>query len=185
MHLRLCSDGFIKLYAKGDIILKKFTKLALTGALALGALAGIGSFDAKPAAAAEKSAPVQAAQNPYDSWGITNTSTVDYYLDAMPSNYKTFLKSSYQSGSWFTILLPWDASHYNGVDQVKIFRVADDGSGDLSRIKTIDPQEVYDGDGWKTVFQTQFNENYPAGKYVAVSYIGGKHLKSDYFTVNK
>lgn len=164
--------------------MKKLSKVVLVGALALGGFAGLGAFNANPAAAAEKSAPVQYA-NPEDSWGIDNTGIVDYYLDPMPESYKSFLQPSYQSGSWFTILLPYDASHYNGVDQVKIFRVSDDGSGELSRIKTINPQEIYDGDGWKTVFQTQFNENYPAGKYVAVSYIGGKHLKSDYFTVNK
>lgn len=162
--------------------MKKLTKVLMVGALALTGFAGVGAFNASPAAAAEK--PAQLASNPYDPWGIDNTWILDTQIPMMPTEYRTYLDYGYKSGRWFTILLPYKESHFTNQDQVKIFRVSDDGSGELSRIKTIFPTEVYD-DGWKTVWQTQFNDNYPAGKYVAVSYIDGKHLKSNYFTVNK
>lgn len=159
--------------------MKKLTKVLMVGALALTGFAGIGAFEAKPAAAAEK--PVQYANSQNDPWGIHDTNILSF-VDDMTAEQKAFLKPSYQSGSWFTILLPWDAAHYNGTSEVKIFHIQD--NGELLRIKTFGPQEVYD-DAWKTVFQTQFNSNYPPGKYVAVIKIGDKYKKSDWFTVNK
>lgn len=182
-QLRFDSDGFIKLYAKGDIILKKLTTVALTGALALGALAGLGSFDAKPAAAAEKSAAVQAAA-PYDSWGITDTSILYQFIDPMPAEYKEHLLPAYKTLNWFTVVTDWSAN-LTANDQVKIFRVEDDGT--LSRYKTINWIEQYDYQKQKhiAVWQEQITDNYHPGNYVAVSYIGGKHLKSDFFTINK
>jgi len=182
VHLRFCSDGFIKLYAKGEIHLKKFTKLALTGALALGALAGVGSFDAKPAAAAEKT--VQYASNPADSWGITNTAILYEHIKPMPAEYKTHLMSAYKTSNYFTILVDNPQNLVAGKDQVKIFRVSDDGKGELSRYKTIDfhTESALPG---KAIFDTQITDNYLPGTYVAVSYINGVHLKSDFFTINK
>jgi len=62
--------------------------------------------------------------------------------------------------------------------------VADDGSGDLSRYKTIDFHTEFELPG-KAIFDTQITDNYLPGTYVAVSYINGVHLKSDFFTINK
>lgn len=158
----------------------KLGKLALIGTLALGGLTAVGTLNT-PSASADV---VQKAVEPADSWGIDNTGTLDYYIDPMPAQYKEKLSSSYKSQNWFTIVTDWSSS-LTANDQVKIFRVLD--NGDLSRIKTMNWTKEYDYSKGKqiAIWQTQFNDNYPPGKYVAVSYIGGKHLKSNYFTVNK
>lgn len=161
--------------------MKKLSKVVLVGALALGGFAGVGAFNAKPAAAAEN---VQKA-GVYDSWGITNTAILYEHIDPMPAEYKSHLMSSYKTSNYFTVVTDWSSSLVEGKDQVKIFRVED--NGDLSRYKTIDYVNVYDYQEGKqkAVWQTQITDNYHAGTYVAVSYIGGKHLKSDFFTINK
>lgn len=159
----------------------KLGKLALVGALALGGFTGLASLDAKPAAAAEKA--VQYA-NPYDSWGINDTWTLQY-IDPMPAEYKEYLMSSYKTQNWFTVVLPYPSSFTLGTDQVKIFRVMD--NGELSRYRTINFVERYDYQLDKpiAVWQEQITDNYHPGNYIAISYINGKHLKSDIFTINK
>ena len=163
--------------------MKKLSKVVLVGALALGGFAGLGAFNANPAAAAEKSAPVQAA-GVYDSWGITNTSILYEFIDPMPDKYKEKLLPAYKTGDYFTVMADWNKDLVPGKDQVKIFRVADDGSGDLSRYKTIDYHVVAIG-VTQAIWDTQITDAYQPGTYVAVSYINGKHLKSDFFTINK
>ncbi|MFD5264447.1 MULTISPECIES: DUF5065 family protein [Bacillus] len=159
----------------------KLGKLALAGALALGGFTGLAALDAKPASAAEKT--VQYA-NPYDPWGIDDTWTLQY-IDPMPAEYKEHLIPSYQTLNWITVVRPWSSSLKLGTDQVKIFRI--DEKGDLSRYKTIDFVERYDYQLGKpiAVWQTQITDNYHPGNYIAISYINGKHLKSDIFTINK
>lgn len=159
----------------------KLGKLALAGALALGGFTGLAALDAEPASAAEKT--VQYA-NPYDPWGIDDTWTLQY-IDPMPAEYKEYLIPSYQTLNWITVVRPWSSSLKLGTDQVKIFRI--DEKGDLSRYKTIDFVERYDYQLGKpiAVWQTQITDNYHPGNYIAISYINGKHLKSDIFTINK
>ncbi|MGX5475905.1 DUF5065 family protein [Bacillus toyonensis] len=158
----------------------KLGKLALVGSLALGGFTGLAALDAKPAAASEKA--VQYA-NPYDPWGIDNTWILQY-IDPMPDSYKQKLMSSYKTGYNFTLMADWNSSLALGKDQVKIFRVADDGSGELSRYKTIDYHVVAIG-VTQAIWDTTITDNYLPGTYIAVSYINGKHLKSDFFTINK
>ncbi|HDR7851177.1 TPA: DUF5065 family protein [Bacillus toyonensis] len=159
----------------------KLGKLALVGALALGGFTSLAALDAKPAAASEKA--VQYA-NPYDPWEIDNTWILQY-IDPMPAEYKEHLIPSYQTLNWITVVRPWSSSLKLGTDQVKIFRI--DEKGDLSRYKTIDFVERYDYQLGKpiAVWQTQITDNYHPGNYIAISYINGKHLKSDIFTINK
>jgi len=101
--------------------MKKLSKVVLVGALALGGFAGLGAFNANPAAAAEKSAPVQYASNPADSWGITNTAILYEFINPMPESYKEMLRPSYKTQNWFTILVDNPDSLVKGEDQVKIF----------------------------------------------------------------
>lgn len=99
----------------------------------------------------------------------------------MPAEYKEHLMSAYETQNWFTVITD-EAGLVAGKDQVKIFRVLD--NGDLSRYKTIDFHKEWVLPG-KAVFDTQITDAYGPGTYVAVSYIHGKHLKSDFFTINK
>jgi len=157
--------------------MKKLSKVLMVGALALTGFAGVGAFEAKPASAAEK---VQYA-GVYDDWGIYNTRILADWIKPMPDSYKSNLLSSYKTGNYFTITVP-DNGLVAGQDQVKIFRVED--NGDLSRYKTIDFRHEWVLPG-EAIFDTQITDNYHAGTYVAVSYINGVHLKSDFFTINK
>lgn len=159
--------------------MKKLTTVALAGALALGGLAGVAAFDAKPAAAAEKAVQYT---NPSDSWGIDNTSILNQFIPDLPAEYKENLMYSYKTGNYFTIIGAYSAS-LGPADQVKIFRVADDGSGDLSRYKTIDWKYV--SELGKVVWDTQITDNYQPGQYVAVAYLYGQHYKTGFFTINK
>ncbi|MBE7106912.1 DUF5065 family protein, partial [Bacillus cereus] len=94
------------------------------------------------------------------------------------------IMSSYKTDNIFTVVTDWSSS-LTSSDQVKIFRVLDDGT--LSRYKTINWENFYDYQEHKqiAVWQTQITDAYLPGTYVAVSYINGKHLKSDFFTINK
>ncbi len=157
--------------------MKKLTTVALAGALALGGLAGVAAFDAKQAAAAET---VQKAAV-YDNWGINDTTILYEHIKPMPSDYKALILPSYKTGDVFTVVTP-DSNLVEGKDQVKIFRVED--NGDLNRYKTIDFRRIWVLPG-EVVFDTTITDNYLPGTYVAVSYVNGKHLKSDFFTINK
>nr|WP_240515271.1 DUF5065 family protein [Bacillus toyonensis] len=117
----------------------------------------------------------------YDDWGITNTGILYEWIEPMPAEYKKHLMSAYQTQNWFTVITD-EAGLVAGKDQVKIFRVLD--NGDLSRYKTINFHKEWVLPG-KAVFDTQITDTYGPGTYVAVSYIHGKHLKSDFFTINK
>ncbi|NKX13278.1 DUF5065 family protein [Bacillus cereus] len=155
----------------------KLGKLALVGALALGGLTAVNTINT-PTASADT---VKHAVAPYDSWGINNTYILNEYIEKMPAEYKKLLSFSYKTEDYFTILVD-DAGLVAGEDQVKIFRVSD--NGDLSRYKTINFHKEIAIAG-KVVFDTQITDAYEPGRYVAVSYIHGKHLKSDFFTINK
>ncbi|EOP29483.1 MULTISPECIES: DUF5065 family protein [Bacillus] len=155
----------------------KLGKLALVGALALGGLTAVGTINT-PSASADT---VQHAVLPYDDWGITNTGILYEWIEPMPAEYKEHLMPAYETQNWFTVITD-DAGLVAGKDQVKIFRVLD--NGDLSRYKTIDFHKEWVLPG-KAVFDTQITDAYGPGTYVAVSYIHGKHLKSDFFTINK
>lgn len=157
--------------------MKKLSKVVLVGALALGGFAGVGAFNAKPAAAAEN---VQKTAV-YDNWGITNTAILYEHIKPMPSDYKALIQPSYKTGDVFTVVTP-DTNVVAGKDQVKIFRVED--NGDLNRYKTIDYRTIWVLPG-EVVFDTTITDNYLPGTYVAVSYVNGVHLKSDFFTINK
>ncbi|MEK4893917.1 DUF5065 family protein [Bacillus sp. FSL M7-0996] len=155
----------------------KLGKLALVGALTLGGFTAAGTINTTSASAAT-------VQNPADSWGITDTWILNQHIEPMPPNYKKDLMSSYKTLNWVTVNLDWSSS-LTANDQVKIFRVLDDGT--LSRYKTINWENFYDYQAQKqiAVWQTQITDAYLPGTYVAVSYINGKHFKSDFFTINK
>ncbi|ARJ25774.1 DUF5065 domain-containing protein (plasmid) [Bacillus mycoides] len=159
----------------------KLGKLVLIGTLALGSVTAVGAFDAKPAAAATS---VQKAAVTQDDWGIINTHILYEYIQPMPAEYKKHIMSRYKTGNIFTVVTDWSSS-LTANDQVKIFLVLDDGQ--LARIKTINWTNEFDYSANKqiAVFQTQITDAYGPGKYVAVSYIHGKHLRSDFFTINQ
>ncbi|MCU5685714.1 DUF5065 family protein [Bacillus wiedmannii] len=154
----------------------KLGKLALVGALALGGLTAVGTINT-PSASADT---VQRAVASYDDWGINSTKILNEYIEEMPAQYKKLLSSSYKTNDYFTILVD-RAGLEAGRDQVKIFRV---DNGNLSRYKTINfHEEIAIAD--KVVFDTPITDAYQPGTYVAISYIHGKHLKSNFFTINK
>ncbi|HDR4845327.1 TPA: DUF5065 family protein [Bacillus cereus] len=157
----------------------KLGKLALAGALALGGFTGLAALDTKPAAAASN---VQATVS-YDDWGITNTSELYQFIPDLPYEYKQQFNYSYKTGDYFTIIGAYSNS-LGSDDQIKIFRVADNGSGELTRYKTINwhTESALPG---KAIWDTQITDNYDSGQYVAVAYLYGKHYKSGFFVINK
>ncbi|TPV39630.1 DUF5065 family protein [Bacillus dicomae] len=154
----------------------KLGKLALVGALALGGLTAVGTINT-PSASADTVQRAVAS----DSWGIDNTYFLNEFIGDMPAGYKQLLDYSYKTKDYFTILVD-DAGLVAGKDQVKIFRILDNGN--LSRYKTIDFHREIAIPG-KVVFDTQITDAYGPGRYVAVSYIHGKHLKSHVFLINQ
>ena len=155
--------------------MKKLTTIALTGALALGALAGATAFNAKPAAAAEKVQYAAGWNDPLTVWDLTAG------FDNMPIYLSQYIKPAYKTGDYFTVKTAWD-NQMEG-NPLKIYRVMDDNS--LVRYKTIYPFAANNGTVNQAVWHTDITSAYDAGTYVAVVNVHDHFYKSEFFTINK
>jgi len=155
--------------------MKKFTSLALTGALALGALAGVTAFDAKPAAAASVQATSTAWNDPGSLMDLSN------YAWDFPAYLSDDVQSAYKTGDYFTVRMGW----YNALDgnPMKVYRVMDNKS--LVRYQTIYPVPVFNGTSTEAVWQASITSAYEPGSYIAVVNIDGNFYKSKIFNINK
>lgn len=158
--------------------MKKINKVLLVGALALGGTT-VTSQIISPIQA-------QAASDVFhDEWGFWNYSTLSGRARTMNAYENAQIQDGYHNGQWFKLQLE-GTEHRPGTneDKVKIFRKHPDGS--LQRYKTMDPQFSYKADGTPVqTWTTQFNNVYPPGEYVAISYINGYYFYSKTFIVNQ
>lgn len=161
--------------------MKRLGTFALIGALTFGSFvtADLVQTPTKAAAATETSDPF------HDSWGFTKYSTLYEFGMKMNQYLDNQVRSSYQNTNWFTMMSEGtEHAPRTSQDIVKIFRKHSDGT--LQRYKTIEPSISYKSDGQSVAtWQTQFNNVYPPGEYVAIAYINGYHMFSKTFSVNK
>lgn len=115
--------------------MKKLATIALTGALTLGALATTELVKPSTQAAA---AATKASDPLNDEWGITNTHILYEFISPFTPNLASQIQNGYDFNNKFHMELASTPSRPGTPDdQVKIFRVLQDGS--LARYLTMNP----------------------------------------------
>ncbi|PEJ00575.1 DUF5065 family protein [Bacillus toyonensis] len=151
--------------------MKKFTSVALAGAIALGGIT-----------VAEFSKPTKAAAAGYDEWGIFTQNDL-IFIDPMSNSMNNYFKISYAYNQNFHV----ETTDFNWAPTteniMKIFKAESDGS--LSRYKTITPKITYITGSQILEWDTTITTGYTTGKYVAVVYDAqNKHyMKSKFFNI--
>ncbi|MEW9595817.1 DUF5065 family protein [Bacillus toyonensis] len=160
----------------------KLGKLALVGALTFGGFTGLATLDTKPVAAAIN---VQKALIAED-WGFKTIYDVEVGAKMMPDMYTDYMLSSYKTGGRpILITVPWDTDTFTSQDQIKVFKILP--GGNLARYKTMNWKQQRDYGSMQNVaaFEAQITDAYDAGNYIAVGYVKGEFVKTDFFTINK
>ncbi|HDR7449323.1 TPA: DUF5065 family protein [Bacillus toyonensis] len=160
----------------------KLGKLALVGALALGSLTVVSTLDTKSAAAATN---VQKAVTAED-WGFKTIYGVEVGAKMIPDMYTDYMLSSYKTGGRpILITVPWDTDTFTSQDQIKVFKILP--GGNLARYKTMNWKQERDYGSMQNVakFEAQFTDAYDAGNYIAIGYVKGEFVKTDFVTINK
>ncbi|MCA1047042.1 DUF5065 family protein [Bacillus toyonensis] len=160
--------------------MKKLGKIVLTGALTLGALATTELIkpSTQAAAATKASDPLN------DEWGITNTHILYEFISPFTANLASQIQNGYDFNNKFHMELASTPSRPGTPDdQVKIFRVLQDGS--LARYLTMNPTYKEKNGVIYQNWDTTINAAYPPGFYVIIGYINGKHMKSEIMPFNQ
>lgn len=167
--------------------MKQLTKIALTGALALGGLGATSVADIPNLSPSKAEAAY--VQDDFNgvSWKMVENN-MDPYVDVKPS-YKTGDTFTFEYGAGYT-------NRYQPT-HLKIYKIAADGK--LQRLKTMYATQVTypdpeNGDSYGYKFTTPITSTYTAGTYIAVhtyqyEYAGGDYAmeqdRSLTFTINK